>query len=423
MLIIIGAGVAGIGAAFRAKSTGIDYLLLEKSDSVGGLLDNFSIDGFRFDNAVHLSFATEPEVRELFDRVPYFTHQPESWCFDDGLWLRHPIQNNLYGLDVASKVEIIEGFINRPLYGEPENYQQWLHTQYGYAFCKRFPERYTQKYWTVSAEELGVDWVGNRMAQVDLQKVLTGAMTEHTENAYYAKEMRYPEKGGYKAFIQPMIDEITIQTNSPVDRIDTNNRQVVVNGISHSYKQLISTMPLPELIEKMDNVPEDIQELARSLYATQVDLVSIGFNCVIETELWFYIYDDDILAARAYSPSVKSPDNVPEGKSSLQFEIYSSVMSPQIHSPQELQQNCIYAVEKLGIAEKKDILFTHHKKLPFGNVVFDQGMEERRDRVLEFVRSRNIEVAGRFGEWAYLWSNQSLLSGFAAVDAMCARDK
>ena len=182
-------------------------------------------------------------------------------------------------------------------------------------------------------------------------------------------------------------------------------------------------MPLPELIEKMDNVPEDIQELARSLYATQVDLVSIGFNCVIETELWFYIYDDDILAARAYSPSVKSPDNVPEGKSSLQFEIYSSVMSPQIHSPQELQQNCIYAVEKLGIAEKKDILFTHHKTLPYGNVVFDLGMEERRDRVLAFVRSRNIELAGRFGEWAYLWSNQSLLSGFAAVDAICARDK
>ena len=75
---ILGAGIAGLGAALRCRELGLDYAVYEKSSRAGGLLDNFQIDGYRFDHAVHLSFATEKKVRKIFDRRDYFTHQAAS---------------------------------------------------------------------------------------------------------------------------------------------------------------------------------------------------------------------------------------------------------------------------------------------------------------------------------------------------------
>jgi protoporphyrinogen oxidase len=145
--------------------------------------------------------------------------------------------------------------------------------------------------------------------------------------------------------------------------------------------------------------------------STSIDLISVGFNKPIIEDLWFYIYDDDIYASRAYSPSVKSPDNAPEGCSSLQFEIYSRGKTSQ-YKEKDLLKNVTFALEKMKIASKDDIMFMHHKRLPYGNVVFDINMEQHRDVVREFYRNRNIHSIGRFGEWDYLWSNQSLLSGY-----------
>src|SRR5690606_40768925 len=125
------------------------------------------------------------------------------------------------------------------------------------------------------------------------------------------------------------------------------------------------------------------------------------------SSLWVYIYDTDILASRAYSPSIKSPHNAPEGCSSLQFEIYSSRASGHGLGADELVEGCIEAVETMGLALRDEIVLAHHKHLPFGNVVFDIGMEERRDTVRDWVTSQGILLAGRFGEWDYLWSNQA----------------
>jgi protoporphyrinogen oxidase len=138
----------------------------------------------------------------------------------------------------------------------------------------------------------------------------------------------------------------------------------------------------------------------------------------VAPSLWLYIYDRDIHAARIYAPSMKSPDNAPPGCGSLQFEIYSSVRRPQQATVAEMTENCLAAMEGMGLARRAEVIFTHHKHLPFGNVVFDLGMEARRDRVRGWIEAQGIRVAGRFGEWAYLWSNQSLLSGMKAVQSL-----
>ncbi|WP_197739569.1 hypothetical protein [Vibrio taketomensis] len=113
------------------------------------------------------------------------------------------------------------------------------------------------------------------------------------------------------------------------------------DGDIQNYATLISTLPLPEIIKLIPNVPEDVKLSAKSLLWTTVDLISIGFNKPnIPPYLWYYIYDEDNLAARAYSPSWKSPNNAPIGKSSLQFEIYNLSTKKKL-DPDILKDNIV----------------------------------------------------------------------------------
>lgn len=417
-VLILGAGIAGISACYHARQAGFEATCFEAQATAGGLVANFEIDGFRFDNAVHLSFSKDDYVNSLFLKTPYITHTPSPYCFDDSYWLKHPVQNNLYPLPVAHKIACIESFVARPD-GEVNNYEQWLIQQYGVEIAQRYPLRYTEKYWGLPASALSISWIGDRMRRAALKEILQGAFEQRQDQHYYASQMRYPQSGGYFAFIKPMLDSLPVKTLKKAVSIDLVQKSVqFADGTIEKYRYLINTLPLPVLCQLIKDCPTEIQQAASSLLWTRVDLISVGFSGVtVPPYLWFYIYDETQRAARAYSPSMKSADNAPKGCSSLQFEIYSLSRS-NAPDPEVLIANVKQSLSEMKIASPEQILFCHHKQLPFGNVVFDLGMEQRREKVLQYLQQQSILTAGRFGCWDYYWSDQSFLSGQQAVQTL-----
>jgi protoporphyrinogen oxidase len=415
---ILGAGIAGLGAAHFLQERGDSYTIFEARDSAGGILDNFTVEGYRFDNAVHLSFAHEQKVRSIFDLTSFTTHKPLSRCFDDGYWLKHPVQNNLQPLSTNLKVDLIKSFIERPERSEIDidNYEQWLTQQYGKKIAERYPVRYTRKYWDTEASSLSTSWIGDRMRQAHIDEILRGSFESDTPNHYYTKEMRYPKEGGYKSFIQPLIDASEIKYQHSCIKLRPNKKVIEFsNGKTVKYSKIINTIPLPLLVSITEGVPSEVETASNNLTATSIDLISVGFNRYIDTDLWFYIYDEDIFASRAYSPSQKSVDNAPEGCSSLQFEVYSRGTSSK-YTRDQLIANVIYALKKMDIAHESDIAIIDHRRLKYGNVIFDADMTENRDKVHSWFNDNNIVNCGRFGAWDYLWSNQSFISGYEAAE-------
>lgn len=410
-IVILGAGIAGIGAGYKL---GKNAILYEKRERDGGLCDNFTIDDFRFDYAVHLSFAKENIVRSVFDQTSYITHKPVAMNYCDGYWVKHPVQNNSYNLSIEERIKIIKSFINRNDSFEVSNYKEWLDFQYGGYFSSKYPCRYTRKYWCCDASDLTTEWINNRMYQPSIDEVLFGAMTDETPNTYYAQEMRYPKQGGYRAFIDHIAEKMDIRLSHEAIEIDCNDKFVRFNnGTVASYDTLISSLPLPEIIKIIKNVPQNVIESSERLYATSIALVSIGFKSEIKfPSLWFYVYDEEIPFARAYSPSIKSADNVPDGKSSLQFEIYYTNKNPIGLTDKELEKRVLESINKIRIASKADVEVIDTRHVKYGNVVFYHGMEEDRKIILDYLNQKEIKSIGRFGEWDYLWSNQSFMSGY-----------
>ena len=95
-------------------------------------------------------------------------------------------------------------------------------------------------------------------------------------------------------------------------------------------------------------------------------------------------------------------------------EIYFSSKA-QPPAEQASVENTLYALEKLGIATRKDVLFTDYRIMPYGNVTLLRTTEQNVPLITDWVKSQGITPIGRFGEWKYLWSDQSFLSGYNGI--------
>ncbi len=418
---ILGSGIAGISAGYHLEKSGESVIIYEKDDDWGGLCGNFTIDGFRFDKFVHFTFTDDEYIRGIFDKSsPLHSHPSVASNYYHGHWLKHPAQNNLAPLPTEERVKIINDFVNRKQKDvkDIQDYEDWLRVQYGNYFAENFPMKYTKKYWGLEAKDLETKWVGQRMYSPELTQVLKGAFETQDETFYYTKYMRYPKKGGFRSILDSCRKGLDIRFNKEVVRIDTKDKTLYFNdGTSTVYGRLISSLPLPEIVDMIEGCPDKIKTAGHSLHNTCGYMVSFGFKrSDVAKHLWFYIYDEDILTSRVYSPNLKSPDNVPKGCSSLQAEVFFDCRA-QIPTAQEILQNTIEKLIGMGLFSEDEIVVKDIRFEKYANVTFDKDIYKNRQRVLDYLTEVGIESIGRFGKWDYLWTHQAFKSGMEIAES------
>ena len=413
-LVILGAGIAGLSASYHLKEQGFDPIIIEKEDSYGGLCNSFCIDGFTFDTFAHISFDNDPYTYSMFEgRTGHWIHDSEALNYCDGNWVRNPVQNNLIGLPVEERIRIIKSYIDRPHYGYVDNYAKWLNSHFGSYFASNYPGRYTRKYWTVEAEELEPRWIEGRMTTPDIEGILRSALEENKEIVHYSKEARYPVNGGFRAFLRPLAKNSNILYNTSVTEIDVVEKRITLSdGDVIDYDGIISTIPLPELISIIKDVPADVVAYGKKLDHTSGAMISLGFRRPkVSPKLWFYIYDEDIYPSRIYSPDWKSINNVPVGCSAIQAEVDFSKYKPLTVSLEELKETVIDQLLRLKLFDRSDIIVSDVRYREYANVMFTQQIYEARDKIHGYLDSVGVGYAGRWGMWDYLWVGQSFRSG------------
>jgi len=419
-IVILGAGMAGLGASYHFKENGFDCLIFEKENYPGGKAASFKKDGFVFDDGPHISFTKDERIQGLFAesiKNNYETLQVGVNNYWKGHWIKHPAQVNLFGLPNDLVVEIINEIIEAKNIPNPKinNFKEWLVSSFGLTFSKTFPMKYGLKFHTTQADNMSTDWIGPRVYQPNIKEVLHGALSDETKDVHYVTHFRYPKKGGFQSYLKAFKKSSNYKLNHNLVELDSERKSLTFeNGLKYNYDYLVSSLPLPELISIIKEVPKEVFEASNKLACSTCVTVNLGIDrSNISKTHWSYFYDDDVIFTRLSYPHMQSVNNVPDGCGSIQVEIYfSKKYKPLKNNPNEYVNQAISDLIKCGLLTKKDkILFKEARIIEYANIIFDLDRKNNLKIVHKYLDKIGIKYCGRYGEWGYLWTDESFKSG------------
>ena len=430
-ITILGTGMAGFGAAYRLHAEGIAPIMYDKNTYYGGHTATFHHKGgFSFDIGPHISFTKDTRIQDLFaDSVDqqYHTMKINLNNYWRGYWPKHPVQVNLHGLPPDIVVKVIADFVQerqgpeRPIH----NYADWLLASFGRTCAELFPMPYTRKYHTTAAENMSTDWLGPRIHRPSLEEVLQGALSPAAPAVHYITNFRYPRLGGFVSYLNKFVPLGNLKLGYELASLDPQSKQLSFsNGEVTTYDSLISSLPLPELIRRMTGVPADVREAAQRLACSSCVLVNLGLDRqdLSESQLT-YFYDEDICFSRLSFPHMFSSSNAPEGTGSIQAEVYfSDKYKPFTGTPDQWIEPVIGDLRRCGVLRDSDrILFREAAFLKYANIIFDLERAAAVEKVHAYLDDHAIAYCGRYGDWGYMWTDESLKSGERAAGEVIDR--
>jgi len=205
--VILGAGLAGLSAAYALQQAGQDHWqVYEREDRVGGLARTLEVEGYRFDFGPHILFTIDREMEELIrdllgdnfhaqERRAYIYHHAHD------LYTRFPFQAHLYGLPIEIVKECLVGLteaVARQAAGEfsPTNYEEWMRGFFGTGIAEHLMIPYARKIWTVEPSTMDFSWIGRRVPTPDVERIVEGAVTPEVELVGATANFWYPREGG-----------------------------------------------------------------------------------------------------------------------------------------------------------------------------------------------------------------------------------
>jgi protoporphyrinogen oxidase len=418
--------MAGFGAAYRLNRAGITPVMYDRNGYYGGHTTSFRYDtNFVFDQGPHISFTKDPRIQDLFaDSVDqrYETVQINLNNYWRGYWPRHPVQLHLHGLPEEVIVKVIADFVEERQGPERlvRNYADWLLSSYGRTFAELFPMQYTRKYHQTSAGNMTTDWLGPRMYRPSLEEVLRGAIAPSSPHVHYITHFRYPSEGGFVSYLKKFVPLGNLKLNHELVSIDPRTRKLsFANGVVAHYDALISSVPLPDLVRMIQGTPQDVLDASRRLACSTCVLVNVGVNREdLSNAHMTYFYDEDICFTRLSFPHMLSANNAPKGTGSVQAEVYfSEKYKPFTGSPEDWVQPVISDLRRCGILRETDrILCRKAMLLRYANVIFDLDRPNALETVHSYLDDVGIAYCGRYGDWGYMWTDESFSSGERAAE-------
>ena len=161
-------------------------------------------------------------------------------------------------------------------------------------------------------------------------------------------------------------------------------------------------------------IPADVLEASQRLACTTVVLVNVGIDREdISASHLTYIYDEDICFTRLSYPHMLSATNVPPGAGSIQAELYfSEKYRPLTVSPDSLIEPVVRDLRRIGLIKNSDrVLFSQATMLRYANVIFDLDRAAALQTVHGYLDDLGIRYCGRYGDWGYMWTDESFKSG------------
>lgn len=433
--VILGAGITGIACAyFLSKNRSGNYTVLEKDSRPGGICKSEFIDDFTFDYTGHLIHLRNPEIEKLIKSLladNILKHQRKAWIYSSGVYTPYPFQANTYGLPKNIVRECVTGFIDakikHPAYsGSTGNisFYDWVIRQFGNGIAKYFMVPYNRKLWRIHPRYLTCDWINTLVPQPKIIDVLKGALGGQNTAFGYNTCFYYPKYGGIQSLIDALLERVpdnNILFNTSITRIypDKKTLEFRIPGCKQqkiSYRHLVASIPIPELIKLIDRPPEEIISATNQLRCNSVLCINLGFESTAESRIhisdkhWVYFPEDRYSFYRVGYYRNFSKYLCPENTDSLYAEV--SYRSAERIDFQKTAGKVINQLMEIGIlSAKQKLMVVNLIPMPYAYVVYDFQRNKNLEIIGKYLAGKNIFTAGRFGAWEYSAMEESIIEG------------
>jgi protoporphyrinogen oxidase len=432
-IIILGAGPTGLGATHRLAEIGVSSVqLFEQNPYPGGLSASFvDPSGFTWDIGGHIQFSHYKYFDNLMDDLlgdAWIDHARESWVWMRERFIPYPLQNNIHLLPRDEFMICLTGLIQSLRQGPVPmtNFKEWIDASFGVGLAELFMHPYNYKVWAHPLDMLSPQWVGERVAQVDLARIVSNALEGKLDCTWGPNnQFRFPVQGGTGKIwttLAGTLPQGVFRPSHRCVRIEASKRLVHFDdGSRERYDHLISTIPLDVLVSLLD--VDALKPVASNLRFSTVNVIGVGLRGApapqLKTKCWMYFPEADVPFYRATVFSNYSPHNVPD------ITRYWSLMLEVSESPYKLvdrdglMESVLDGLVATRLIESRnDVVSVWSHRADHGYPTPFLGRDGLVEPVVTELAKMGIYSRGRFGGWKYEVSNQdhSLMQGVEVVN-------
>lgn len=437
-ILIIGAGPAGLTAAWEAEKHGVKTLILESDKEVGGISRTVERNGWKFDIGGHRFFTKVNEVYEIWDEIlekeDFLLRPRMSRIYYKNKFYDYPLKasNALFNLGIFEAIRCVLSYfyvrINPPK--DQDNFENWVAARFGWRLYNIFFKTYTEKVWGVDAKTIGSDWASQRIKNLSLMKAILNAFQINKSGEIITTlidEFKYPKYGpgmmwetAYKKLLEK---EHKIFLNSRVIEITKDSDfYLVTTNDNKKYKarHILSSMPLAHLPKTIKpNVSPDTLSAGTNLKFR--DFLSVAL--VIDEENafpdnWIYIHEPGVKVGRVQNYGSWSPYMVKEGKTCLGLEYFVNIGDDLWNMDDEkLISLATQELEQLSLIKKGLSLEGYVVRMPKAYPVYDLNYSNNISKIADWLKSehQNIYPIGRNGMHRYNNQDHSMMTAVKSV--------
>ena len=339
---IIGAGPAGLTAAYLLTKKGFSVTVIEKNPVyVGGISRTVELDGYRFDIGGHRFFSKSKEVVDLWNEIlpDDFIQRPRmSRIYYEGKFYSYPLRafEALWNLGIWRSTLCMASFAKAKLFPNRNvrSFQDWTVNAFGHKLFSIFFKTYTEKVWGMPCDEMSADWAAQRIKGLSLWGAVVDGLkrslglnkkpNDGMATKTLLETFRYPRlgpgmmweaardrviEGGNQILMAHSLKQLAQDQGTERWRVvaDGPDGDVIINAA-----HVISSAPMRELAARIHPLPATLPEAMELKYRDFLTVALMIKSEDLFPDNWIYIHDSKVQVGRIQNFRSWSPEMVPD---------------------------------------------------------------------------------------------------------------